>query len=196
MSIRISRILVAVQCVLIMLLVPAGRAVEAWARAIIDPAILVPIGGSVGGLLVAAWLIHALRRLPSPKPTVLPKPTVFQASMLLLILIQAAVLVWLVRLPVEAAHVPLFGLLAIFLFQSRFFTKAQQNVATALVFCIAFSFFDEFLQWLHPLRVFDYRDIAINVISSCFGLSVYVPFRSSLKPNSSDADPYTTAAKQ
>ena len=49
------------------------------------------------------------------------------------------------------------------------------KVSIALCFALFLGVIDEFLQWLHPERVFDWRDIAINAVSAVIGVLAVEP---------------------
>jgi len=69
--------------------------------------------------------------------------------------------------PEESVHFIEYGLLGISLYIALSFSTRDRTIYAAafLIGCLV-GFFDEFLQWLMPLRYFDIRDVGINALAS------------------------------
>lgn len=71
------------------------------------------------------------------------------------------------KVPVEAVHFLEYGLLGFFLFRALRF-----HINNRCIYFIAFlsgslvGIFDEILQWIVPLRLWDIRDVGLNALSS------------------------------
>lgn len=77
----------------------------------------------------------------------------------------------LVSTSAEYVHIPLYGLLALFLVQALA-GPFHSRVLPALGLTNLISVLDEFFQWLHPERFFGLTDLGINLLSSVFGVMV------------------------
>jgi VanZ family protein len=69
--------------------------------------------------------------------------------------------------PEESVHFVEYGLLGTALFIALSFSTRDWTIypAACLIGCLV-GFFDEFLQWLTPLRYIDIRDVGVNVLAS------------------------------
>jgi VanZ family protein len=84
------------------------------------------------------------------------------------------------HLPIEYAHIPIYGLLGFFTFghcSSEYGTSEKSRssiwqILRALVLCCAVSLSDEMLQGLHPERFFDVRDLWLNGCASYTGIAI------------------------
>ena len=84
------------------------------------------------------------------------------------------------KYPEEAIHFIEYGLLAYLLFRALSVRIRDVTVyMTALVLVAVVGAFDEFIQWLTPRRVWDYRDVAFNSIA---GLVLLVAIWKAIRP--------------
>lgn len=163
----ILRIAAFIHTLLILALVPLGRPLqrlveEAVARSGAAEGVLDSAGAAVALALLCLYFFILLRsgRL---RPFLKVLPAILIISILLCLRGFSA---W-----VEAAHIPIFALLAILIFSGW----DQRGVAT-VVAASAIGLLDEVLQGMHPQRVFDLYDIWLNFLSSSLGLLIALPF--------------------
>ena len=68
--------------------------------------------------------------------------------------------------PEEALHFVEYGVLSYFFFKALSFRIRDWTIYITVVFFVALvGTFDEFIQWLMPGRIWDYRDIGFNMLS-------------------------------
>ncbi len=116
---------------------------------------------AAAGLVVLAGLVALVRWLRRHRPSV----RFYTAAALTAALYLGGI--WhLRRAPEEAMHLIEYGGLSLLVFRALGFSLRDPliHVAAAL-FCGLVGTGDEILQWLAPRRSFDFRDIAINVLS-------------------------------
>ena len=85
-------------------------------------------------------------------------------------------LVWLSQSPAERFHLVEYGLLSYLTFRAcRVDVGCPAALVTGLLIAAALGTGDELIQWGLPNRVFEWKDIWLNIGSSCLGMSlVYV----------------------
>lgn len=72
----------------------------------------------------------------------------------------------LISAPVEAAHFLEYGLLGFFLFKALSHHVRDKSIYfTATLFALLVGTFDEIIQWIIPLRYWDFRDVGFNALS-------------------------------
>jgi VanZ family protein len=70
-------------------------------------------------------------------------------------------------IPEEAAHFVEYGLLTFFVFRALSHRIRDKSVYVTTILFVTFAgITDEFLQWLLPSRIWDYRDIGFNVVAA------------------------------
>lgn len=73
------------------------------------------------------------------------------------------------KYPEEAVHLLEFGLLSYFLFNALSHQIRDWTVYITTSLCVLFiGTTDEFIQWVTPGRIWDYRDVGINALASVF----------------------------
>jgi len=73
------------------------------------------------------------------------------------------------KYPEEAIHLLEFGLLSYFLFKALSYRIRDWTVYITTLLCVVFiGIMDEFIQWVTPGRIWDYRDIGINALAGVF----------------------------
>jgi hypothetical protein len=73
------------------------------------------------------------------------------------------------RYPEEAVHLLEFGLLSYFLFRAFSHRIRDWTVYITTSLCVLFiGMIDEFIQWVIPGRIWDYRDIGINALAGVY----------------------------
>lgn len=79
----------------------------------------------------------------------------------------------------EKLHVLEFGLLGYLTLRDMFKATSQvsKNIVVAGLFVIAIGLSDEGFQRILPYRVFEFRDIATNIVSGFLGLILYMIYR-------------------
>jgi len=109
--------------------------------------------------LAAGWLIRALlRKQWSARPNQIISLTAIGGLI--------SWVIWSLRVhPEEAFHLVQYGVLSLLLFRalSHRFRDPSIYAIVALI-GTALGILDELIQWMVPQRVFDYRDIGINVL--------------------------------
>jgi hypothetical protein len=156
----------AILTLTILLLIPTARPLEHLASNLIkaEPAIK-GVMITFGALMILAALgsyIRSLIRLHSLRKV----SCILGISAGWLTLTASQLLV-----PIETLHIVLYGALAAALYCSALNGRSART-ATLCACVIAFgvSLLDEGLQWLHPARVGDPRDLLLNSLSSVFGV--------------------------
>ncbi len=70
------------------------------------------------------------------------------------------------KAPVETAHFLEYGLLSFFLFKALNHNIKDKSIyLTATFFALLIGTFDEIIQWITPKRIWNFRDVGLNVIS-------------------------------
>lgn len=80
----------------------------------------------------------------------------------------------------ERTHVLTYGLLGLLAIKDLFILKKQiliKNLILAIGFTALISAMDELFQSFLPYRVGDFRDVITNIISSLFGLTLFLVFK-------------------
>ncbi|MCB0336829.1 MAG: VanZ family protein [Bdellovibrionales bacterium] len=153
--------------VITMLLVPFGRPLQRT----LQPELVVfqfSTVLAVIGLATAIWYLrHTLLLWGCQK-------ALFHGAALIFFLSSFALLQ---SATIEFAHLLLYGGFT-FSAASYLSTKGSQgrNFINSQLLNLGLAVFDEFLQWIHPERVFDLRDICLNSIAGVVGYLLYMPF--------------------
>lgn len=151
------------QVVVIILMVPYGRAVEGAVRerfggiSQTDPAALAAV--LLSGMALLLFLNWKSFRSLS------------WMYWLALACVSSAI-VYAVKLPVEAFHIVIYATLAM----SLYWPMPRISDVKCLIIINFVSIMDESLQGLHPQRFFDFRDLALNFLGCLAGLLVILPF--------------------
>ncbi|MBN2206648.1 MAG: VanZ family protein [Candidatus Aminicenantes bacterium] len=148
-------------CVLaIFLFVPTARAIQffvarRWGRAMFGTAVVFAVLAALGLTLTYLLFDRKSRRVSNYLWTA-------ATAGLYLYLTYA-----LRGNPEESVHFIEYGVLGVALYFALSFSTRDGTIYPAawLIGCLV-GFFDEFLQWLTPLRYFDVRDVGINVLAS------------------------------
>jgi hypothetical protein len=79
------------------------------------------------------------------------------------------------NVPEEAVHFLEYGLLSHFLFRALSHHVRDKSIyITATLFALLIGIFDEILQWMMPLRYWDFRDAGLNALSGgLFQLAIW-----------------------
>ncbi len=79
------------------------------------------------------------------------------------------------KAPEEAVHFLEYGLLGFFLFKALIYHIRDKSIyVTAMFFALFVGTIDEILQWMIPLRYWDFRDVGLNCLSGgLFQLAVW-----------------------
>lgn len=155
---------VVVWIALIYTTIPFVRALQTWFTARWDKQL---IGYAVVAVLVVAavTVLLALRRLSS-------RPSLATAAWLVVV---AAVYAWwaisLFGVPEESVHLLEYGVLGVLLYRAL-----RPRIPDATVYLVAaligllVGTVDEIIQWITPLRYFDFRDVFLNTGSCALAL--------------------------
>ncbi len=82
--------------------------------------------------------------------------------------------------PEESVHFILFGVLGVLVYRALTHQLKDTSIFLAgAIICGCIGIIDEFIQWLTPLRVWDLRDIGLNLVSSAL---VQVAIAKGLRP--------------
>ena len=118
-----------------------------------------------GNLVVIVLGLALLPRLRRRKPIV-------YIGCVLIGVLYALLLLRINRSPAERLHLAEYGVLSFFLFAAlRLDLRGWPLYALALLVAGGIGATDEAVQWLLPNRVFDMRDIGLNILSSGLGLA-------------------------
>lgn len=145
---------------LLVALVPLGRPLERFAGSLSDSS---RFGFLLVFILAASAVLYRQRQhlsWPSLRWTIVFSLVISVCSTLFVS-------------PIETAHLPLFALLAL---SARLCWKL--STIRNLIFCFAVAWLDEGLQYFHPERVFDLKDLALNMSGSLLGV---LPWKASGK---------------
>ena len=103
------------------------------------------------------------------------KPNVIKASILVLVLLAGLAFSWRLKLPQERMHILEYGLLG--WLAGRDIIKKDKKIKgiiLACLFSISVGLLDEGFQRILPYRVFEIRDIRINVLGGIWGVVLYL----------------------
>ena len=83
------------------------------------------------------------------------------------------------KIPEEAIHFLEYGLLSFFLFKALSHNIRDRSIyITAALFALLIGTFDEIIQWMIPRRVWNFRDVGLNLLSGgLFQLAVWKVLR-------------------
>ncbi|MFQ6038790.1 MAG: VanZ family protein, partial [Candidatus Aminicenantales bacterium] len=147
----------------IFLTVPVARSVrnyveERWGLSVFGFSVLAAVAIALAGLVYLLWFRWRVRDFP---------------RYLWLVLVAATYVYFTLKLwkrPEEAIHFLEYGLLGFLLFRALRFRIPDHGVfLAAFLVGATVGIFDEVLQWIIPLRYWDFRDVGLNALSS--GLS-------------------------
>ena len=172
---RISLTLSILQTLFLVSLVYLGRDLEGWLNTKIDTDSAKDI---FKGVLITIAL--ALFSAYYWFLTKLKGPLVSFLHIVLVFLILLVTVLQVVDL-IECVHLFLYAGLTITLvcyFSNHSLTWA---LIYSLLLANGVSLFDEALQYFHPRRVFDLRDLALNFTGCIFGILLYLPYNAILR---------------
>jgi hypothetical protein len=161
----ISWLLVAAWTAVIYIAIPFARTFQAWVsrhagRAVFTDVVLVFVVLFVGGVLL--YTVHYRRSLPWCR---LPWLAVIGAVY--------ASLTWRLgkRSPEEALHFVEYAVLGLLLYRA-FCHRMRDRLVYVAVFLAGgiIGTVDEIIQWITPLRFWDFRDVGLNVLSVALAL--------------------------
>lgn len=147
-------------CILaIFLVVPLARTIQSffsarWGSSFFGYAVLAVMGTVSVILLFFLFFRRKIRRVSN----------YFWLLLVTVLYVYFTIQLW--DVPIEAIHFLEYGLLGFFLFRALKF-----NIRDKSTFFIAFligtlvGIFDEILQWIVPLRLWDIRDVGLNALS-------------------------------
>ena len=144
---------------LIFLTVPLARRLQGAAERLAGPGVYLAVSAVLGLIAVLAVALHLFRR-----------PGARFRSRLAGLAAWAAASTWVMRTqlqsPIEAIHFFEYGLLALLFWRAWRFSVADPLVyPLALLGTGLVAWADEFLQWLTPLRYWDFRDLRLNALA-------------------------------
>jgi arylsulfatase A-like enzyme/VanZ family protein len=94
--------------------------------------------------------------------------------------VYVSLLTWLSQSPAERFHLAEYGLLSLLTYRA---SRLDRDHGKAVVFGFIVAFVlgtgDEMIQWSLPTRVFEWKDIWLNVLSSGLGMALVVTLNSS-----------------
>jgi hypothetical protein len=89
--------------------------------------------------------------------------------------VYAFLMTWLSQSPAERFHLAEYGLLSLLTYRaSRLDWDHAKAVAFGLIVASVLGIGDEMIQWALPTRVFEWKDVWLNVFSSCLGMALVV----------------------
>jgi VanZ family protein len=147
-------------CILaIFLVIPLARNIQIfvsarWGSSLFGYAVLAAVGTVSVLLFFFLFFRRKIRRVSN----------YFWLLLVTVLYVYFTIKLW--DVPVEAIHFLEYGLLGFFLFRALKF-----NIRDKSIFFIAFligtlvGIFDEILQWIVPLRLWDIRDVGLNALS-------------------------------
>ncbi len=148
-------------CILsIFLIVPLARTIQEfvtarWSRSLFGYSVILVVGGAFLALLYT--LIFRLK--------IRSATNYFWLLLVTALYIYSTLRLW--SAPEEAIHFLEYGLLGFLLFKAlKFHTKDVGIYFIAFFIGCLVGIFDEILQWIVPLRIWDIRDVGLNALSS------------------------------
>jgi VanZ family protein len=103
------------------------------------------------------------------------KPNIIKVSILLLVLLVGLAFSWRMKIPQERIHILEYGLLGWLAGRDMIGKdKKTKRIILACLFSISIGLLDEGFQKILPYRIFDVRDIRINVLSGIWGVILYL----------------------
>ncbi len=103
------------------------------------------------------------------------KPNVIKTSILVLVLLTGLAISWRVKLLQERMHILEYGLLGWLGGRDTIKKdKKVKGIILACLFSISVGILDEGFQRILPYRVFEMRDMRINVLSGIWGVVLYL----------------------
>jgi len=150
---------VALCSISIFLIVPVARSIQIfvsnnWGREVFGYSVLVVL--SIGIISLLYYLIFKLKiRILS--------------NYIWLFIVAGLYIYFTLKLwkaPEEAVHFLEYGLLGFFLFKALSYHVRDKSIyVTATFFALFIGTIDEILQWMIPLRYWDFRDVGLNCLS-------------------------------
>lgn len=81
-------------------------------------------------------------------------------------------LAWLQPILIERSHIILYGVSGVLAWRlTGHWRQGGQRLAWAVLLAAAVGLLDELGQWLHPERMFDWRDVGTNAAAGALGVS-------------------------
>ena len=147
-------------CILsIFLIVPLARTIQEfvashWSRSVFGYSVILIVGGAFLALVYTLIFRLKIRSI---------------TNYFWLLLVAALYIYFTIKLwdaPEEAVHFLEYGLLGFLLFRAlKFHTKDVGIYFIAFFIGCLVGIFDEILQWIVPLRIWDIRDVGLNALS-------------------------------
>jgi VanZ family protein len=148
-------------CILsIFLIVPLARTIQEfvagrWSRSLFGYTVILVVGGAFLALVCILIFRQKIRSVTN----------YFWLLLVSALYIYSTLKLW--DSPEEAVHFLEYGLLGFLLFRAlKFHTKDVGIYFTAFFIGCLVGIFDEILQWIVPLRIWDIRDVGLNALSS------------------------------
>lgn len=144
----------------IFLIVPLARTIQSfvqarWGRSLFGYTVLVVM---CGAFLILIYVLFFRLKIRSVSNYV-------WLTIIAALYIYFTLKLWAV--PVEAIHFLEYGLLGFFLFRAFRFTIKDKSIYLSAFFLGSLvGIFDEIIQWMVPLRYWDFRDVGLNAIST------------------------------
>jgi ABC-type amino acid transport substrate-binding protein len=86
-----------------------------------------------------------------------------------------SLLTWLSQSPAERFHLAEYGFLSLLIYRAfRLETDRTLAVLYGLIVASVLGTGDELIQWALPNRVFELKDIWLNILSSCLGMALVI----------------------
>jgi choline-sulfatase len=96
-------------------------------------------------------------------------------AVLLLAGLYSWLLLWLSQSPAERFHLAEYGVLSLLTYRAcRLDTGQAGSVLFGLLVASVLGAGDEMIQWTLPNRVFEWKDVWLNVLSACLGMALVV----------------------
>ncbi|MEE2752823.1 MAG: VanZ family protein, partial [Candidatus Latescibacterota bacterium] len=92
--------------------------------------------------------------------------------------VYVSLMTWLSQSPAERFHLAEYGLLSLLTYRaSRLDLDHAKAVVFGLLVASVLGTGDEMIQWTLPTRVFEWKDVWLNVFSSCLGMALVVTLK-------------------
>lgn len=107
--------------------------------------------------------------------TVRNRPNIIKVSILVLVLLAGLIISWRMKIPQEKIHILEYGLLGWLAGRDMLQKdKKIKGIILACLFSISTGLLDEGFQKILPYRVFEVRDIRVNVLAGIWGVVLYL----------------------
>jgi len=156
----LSWLLVLCCVIAIFLIVPLARTIQRfvesqWGRLFFGYAVLAAVGGITVTLIILFLFRLKIRSFSN----------YFWLLLVSTLYVYFTLKLW--DMPVEAIHFLEYGLLGFFLSRALKYDIKDKSIYFIAFFIGSFvGIFDEILQWIVPLRLWDIRDVGLNALSS------------------------------